>query len=50
MLKNHTAYVDPGQTYYEEQYRERTLRNLKRKTAKLGMELVPKAVLTPVVS
>lgn len=50
MLKNRTAYADPGQTYYEEQYRERTLRNLKRKAAKLGMELVPNAVQTPVVS
>ena len=50
MLKNRTAYVDPGQTYYEEQYRERTLRNLKRKAAKLGMDLVPNAAPAPVVS
>jgi transposase len=50
MLKNRTAYADPGQTYYEEQYRDRTLRNLKRKAAKLGMQLVPQAVQTPVVS
>lgn len=50
MLKNQTAYVDPGQTYYEEQYRERTLRNLKRKAANLGMDLVPKTAQTLVVS
>lgn len=50
MLKNRTAYVDPGQTYYEEQYRERTLRNLKRKAAKLGMDLVPNAAPATVVS
>jgi len=50
MLKNRTAYVDPGQTYYEEQYRERTLRNLKRKAANLGMDLVPKAAQALVVS
>jgi transposase len=50
MLKNRTAYVDPGQTHYEEQYRERTLRNLKRKAANLGMELVPKEAQTLVVS
>jgi hypothetical protein len=30
-------------TYYEQQYRERTIRNLKRKAASLGMELVPMA-------
>ena len=50
MLKNRTAYVDPGQDYYEEQYKERALRNLKRKAAKLGMELVPKPTQAPVVS
>lgn len=43
MLKNRTDYVDPGVTYYEQQYRDRTIRNLKRKAATLGMELVPKA-------
>lgn len=43
MLKNRTDYVDPGVTYYEQQYRERTIRNLKRKAASLGMELVPMA-------
>jgi len=43
MVKNRTDYVDPGVTYYEQQYRDRTIRNLKRKAASLGMELVPVA-------
>jgi transposase len=41
MLKNRTAYQDPGVTHYEQQYRDRTIRNLRRKAAILGMELVP---------
>jgi transposase len=40
MLKNRTAYADPGVTYYEQQYRERAIRNLKRRAAALGVELV----------
>ncbi len=30
MLKNGTEYVDQGQDYYEEQYRERVMKNLKK--------------------
>jgi transposase len=41
MLKNRVAYADPGVTYYEQQYRERAIRNLKRKAVALGLELVP---------
>jgi transposase len=41
MLKNRTAYLDPGVTYYEQQYRDRTIRNLRRRAATLGLELVP---------
>ena len=41
MLKNRTAYVDPGADYYEQQHRDRAIRNLKRKAAKLGLELGP---------
>jgi transposase len=41
MLKHRQAYVDPGQGYYEQQYRERAVRNLKRKAASLGLELTP---------
>lgn len=41
MLKNRTAYADPGVTYYEQQCRDRAIRNLKRKAAAFGMELAP---------
>ena len=41
MLKDHQAYVDHGRRYYEQKYRERTIANLKRKAAKLGMQVVP---------
>ena len=34
-------YVDPGADDYEEKYRERTLRHLKRKARQLGLTLVP---------
>jgi transposase len=40
MLKNRTAYQDPGVTYYEEQYKDRTIRNLKRKAAAFGLDLI----------
>jgi len=32
-------YVDPGQDYYEERYRQRVLRNLQRRAASMGFEL-----------
>ncbi len=41
MLKNRTAYNDPGQDYYEQKYRERVITNLKRRAKDLGLELVP---------
>jgi transposase len=41
MLKNRTPYLDPGVTYYEQQYRDRAIRNLQRKAATFGLELVP---------
>jgi len=40
MLKNRAAYVDPGVTYYDQLYRDHTIRNLKRRAAALGLELV----------
>lgn len=46
MLKYRTPYVDAGATHYEQQYRERTIRNLKRKAATFGLELVPMATTT----
>ncbi len=41
MLKNGTEYVDRGKEYYEEQYRNRVTKNLKKRAASLGFHLVP---------
>lgn len=41
MLRYGTAYVDAGSQAYEQQYRERVLRNLKRNARALGFTLVP---------
>ena len=41
MLKNGDAYTDPGAEHYETQYRERALRNARRRASKLGYQLVP---------
>lgn len=40
MLCHGTEYMEAGQQYYEEQYRDRSIRNLKRKAAELGLNLV----------
>ncbi len=40
MLKNRTEYKDLGIDYYQNYYKERTLRNLKRKAKMFGLELV----------
>ena len=40
MLKHGTAYVTQGLEAYEQQYRERVVRNLSRKARALGFELV----------
>ena len=34
-------YTDQGQNYYEERYRERVLRALLQRAAKLGLKMVP---------
>ena len=41
MLKYREAYLDPGQDYYQQKYRERVIKNLDRKAQELGMKLVP---------
>ena len=41
MLKNGSEYVDKGQDYYEKQYRDRVTKNLKKRAASLGFDLVP---------
>ena len=40
MLKNQTEYQDPGEGYYEEQARQRAIKNLKRKANQLGFLLI----------
>ena len=41
MLTKGEEYTDQGQDYYEERYRERVLRALSQRAAKLGMQMVP---------
>lgn len=41
MLKGKNPYKDIGQDYYEQQYKDRVLKNLKRKAALLGFEVHP---------
>ena len=39
MLKYGTEYTDVGQEYYEQQYKSRAIKNLKRRAQQLGFEL-----------
>jgi hypothetical protein len=41
MLTKGEEYTDQGQDYYEERSRERVLRALAQRAAKLGMQVVP---------
>lgn len=41
MLKHGTEYVDRGQDYYEQQYRDRVVKNLRKRAAQLGFALMP---------
>ena len=41
MLTKGEEYTDQGQDYYEERYRERVLRALSQRAAKIGMQMVP---------
>ena len=41
MLRNGSEYVDTGQEYFEQQYRERVLQNLTKRAKTLGFDLVP---------
>ena len=41
MLTKGQEYVDDGQDYFEERYRQRVLLNLKRRAQQLGMAVVP---------
>jgi hypothetical protein len=42
MLKHRSENVDQEQDYYEQQYRDRITRNLKKRAADMGFDLVPK--------
>ena len=42
MLKNGTEYVDKGQDYYEKQYQERIINNLKKRATEMGFDLIAK--------
>ena len=41
MLTQGEEYTDQGQDYYEQRYRERVLRALSQRAAKLGLKMVP---------
>lgn len=41
MLKHGREYVDIGAEYYEQQYRQRVLKNLERRAAQFNLALVP---------
>jgi hypothetical protein len=45
MLREGTRYQEAGQAYYEEQYRERVIKNLKRKAETFGLVLLEKAMV-----
>ena len=41
LLSKGRAFVDPGEDYYEHQYRARVLKQLTRRAQELGFQLVP---------
>ena len=41
MLKEGRPYQDSGAAYYDEQYRQRVINNLRRRATELGLDLVP---------
>lgn len=45
-LKHGLEYVDPGQEWYEQAYRQRLINSLTRRARELGYELLPKALPT----
>ena len=40
MLRHGREYIEAGQQYYEEQYKERAIRNLKKRAADFGLNIV----------
>ncbi len=47
MLKNGSEYVDRGQEYYEEQYRDRVVKNMKKRAEDMGYKLVKLETASP---
>jgi hypothetical protein len=47
MLKHGSAYVDVGQDHYEQRYRDRVVKNLKRKAQSFGYVLVKELETLP---
>lgn len=43
-------YIDPGMDYYEQQYQEQVLHNLRKKAQSLGLDLVAQSTATDSVS
>ena len=50
MLKFGAAYVEQGQTYYEERYKDRLLHNLSKRAKEFGFQLTPLEPATVSVS
>lgn len=46
MLKHQVEYLDPGQEHYEQQYRDKLIKNMQRKARALGFELVPQSAVS----
>jgi hypothetical protein len=46
-VKYGEAYVEQGQTYYEEKYKDRLLRNLAKRAKEFGLQLTPLETVTP---
>ncbi|WP_058086786.1 hypothetical protein [Aquabacterium parvum] len=44
MITNGEEYVDKGQAYYEERYRQRVEYHLRKRAESLGLRLVPMEV------
>ncbi|MCW7552419.1 IS110 family transposase [Endozoicomonas gorgoniicola] len=47
MLKNGSEYVERGQDYYEEQYRDRVIKNMKKRAEEMGYKLVRVETASP---
>ncbi|MDD5410651.1 MAG: hypothetical protein PHF31_04435 [Methylobacter sp.] len=43
MLTKGEEYMDQGQEYYEEKYRQRVIKNLTKRAEQIGFQLIPMA-------